>query len=402
MKTKKDTINKFDILSTLVFFACVEIPSITRFHGQNYLFLARVFILLFLLVKLLLLFKKSATIIYNNSFFLITIWFLYLILITFINYNDLFYALRIITIPYVMSFYAFIYKKKIVKILHNWCFWLAVLVFIDFISIILFPNGMYNDGLYSLNWFLGYKTARFQIELPLCTISAYLSKIEKGKIKFSSFLYLFISMYCTLVAKTTSAFACLFILLIYFVFLNYSERIDCGKKILKKVFDYKIIILIYILAVLSLYYINDLHIVQNFIQFVFHKDASLTTRTTIWQFMIEKIQEKPFFGFGILNQDAYISITNSPFANSAHSLFLGLLIEGGFVGTFLYFYILKKALDIKCIVYMNERLIIIAGITVGLILGLTSVSLMYSEFSMVMFEILFLNSNYMKGKYEKI
>lgn len=395
--TKKLILEKSNIYSTLVFISCVEIPSLTRQHGQNYLFLARFFILLFLFLRFMSGKKVVKTHFFKNIISIITLWFFYLLFMTYLNGKDLIYALRIISIPYVMALYIYQYRGKIIKILHCWCFWLFVIVAIDFLTMILYPQGMYNDGLYSLNWFLGYKTARFQIELPLCVISAYLSKLERGKISGKSYIYLLMSMFCSLVAKTTSAFVCLVFLFILFAFLNIGEKFKHGKKQLYRVFNYRNIICIYFVAVICLIGISSMPVVQKIVEIVFHKDATLTTRTYIWEMMLAKILQKPICGYGILNQETYISITNSPYANSAHNMVLALMMEGGIVGTFLYFVILKKALNRKYTISIDEELILIAGIIVGLILGLTSVSLLYCEFSMVMYEILCLNHNFSIG-----
>lgn len=393
--TKRLRIKEIYVFSIVVFFACVEIPSLTRHHGQNYLFLAR--ILIFLLLFMELLGKKIKVHSLKTIISLITLWFIYLLLITYTNGKDLIYAFRIVSIPYLMVFYIFRYKEKMIEILNCWCFLLAVLVFIDFITIILFPQGLYNDGLYDLNWFLGYKTARFQIELPLCVISAYLSKIKHNKIKLRTYIYIIISMICTLKAETTSAFVCFILLFLLFQFLNIGEKFKNGKRFLYRLFDYKVVIGLYIITVICLININNLSIVQKIVINIFHKDRTLTTRTYIWKMMLEKIIQKPFWGYGILNQETYISITNSPYANSAHNMILGLLIEGGIVGCLLYFFILVKALNRKFIQFLETDLILIAGVIVMLIVGLISVTLLYCEFSMVIYAILYLNTDFLTG-----
>ena len=394
---KRLRIKEIDVFSIVVFFACVEIPSLTRHHGQNYLFLARFLIFLLLFIDLLFEKNKIKINFFKTIISLITLWFIYLLLITYVNGKNLIYAFRIVSIPYTMVLYIYRYKEKMIQILNCWCFLLAVLVSIDFITIILFPQGMYNDGLYNLNWFLGYKTARFQIELPLCVISGYLSKIKDDKINLRTYIFIIISMICTLKAETTSAFVCLILLFLLFLFLNIGEKIKNGKRFLYRLFDYKIIIGLYILTAICLISINSLTFVQKIVVNILHKDATLTTRTYIWQMMLKKIVQKPFWGYGILNQETYISITNSPYANSAHSIILGLLIEGGIVGGLLYFFILVKALNRKFTQFLEADLILVAGVIVMLIVGLISVSLLYCEFSMVIYAVLYLNTDFFTG-----
>ena len=70
---------------------------------------------------------------------------------------------------------------------------------------------------------------------------------------------------------------------------------------------------------------------------------------------------------------------------------------GGIVGGLLYFFILVKALNRKFTQFLEADLILVAGVIVMLIVGLISVSLLYCEFSMVIYAVLYLNTDFFTG-----
>lgn len=396
----KIMINKLDIYSFIIFLFCVEIPSIMRNHGENYLFVGRIILLMCLLFKVIL--SKDILNFPRHIISRITIWFLYLLVITYISQQDILYCLRITSIPYVMAFYLYCYEKDYLKILTCWKNLLAIIVLIDFFTMLKYPNGMYNDGLYSLNWFLGYKTARFQLELPLCVLSAFLAHKKQSRSNFETYFYIVISMFCCVKSSSTSSFGCMIIFLVLLSFLDIIENFRNELKILYKIFNYKILLTIYTIVAISLISLNSNSFIQNFVVNVLHKDATLSTRTYIWKEILDKIYDHPFIGHGVLKQSVYTSITHSPFANSAHNMLLALLMEGGLLGILLYIAIIKKSF--ANILKNQCNIILILGIVVLLVVGLTSVSMLYCEFSMVFYEILYLSSNihYRENIYESI
>lgn len=393
--THRIKIKYTDVYSSVIFFSCVEIPSLMRRHGQNYLFLARIVLLIVLIMINSVKSKYRKNTINRSVFNLITVWMLFLMFSTYLRGHDILYACRILSIPYLMAVYIYVYNEKIMEILQVWKNLLALVIIIDFITIIIFPNGMYNDGLYDLNWFLGYKTARFQLELPLCILSAYISKMRKGKVSLQTYVYTVISMICVLKARSTSSFVCLLMFAILLLIIGFCKRIKNGSSFLHILFNYNVIMIGYIVAVVSLIYINNSLFIQTFVVQILHKDVTLSTRTYIWEMMLKKIVERPFVGYGVLDQATYVSITNSPFANSTHSMALCLLMEGGIIGTLIYIMILRKSfIEVP---KTSSNLIIHAGIIILLIVGLTSVSMVYCEFSMVLFEIVCMNSRHLTG-----
>lgn len=378
-----------DALSVIVFFSCVEIPSVIKVtHGQRYLFYIRMIVIVGLFLKLAM--KKTRI----GEFGLIAIWCLLTIIPDFFSGHDLIYSMRVISSPFLMAFFLKFNEKKHLKVLEVWKNILAILVFIDFITILFFPNGMYSDGLQSLNWFLGYKTARFALELPLCVISGYLSQIKRGKYGISTYILILLTAFCSYRSQATTSFVCTLLLGLLYIVLNLENKFKGGFNFFYKLFNYKTVISSYALVDFLFISINSVPFLQRFIVVVLHKNANLTTRTYIWEAVILKIFERPLLGYGILDQDTYIQITQNVYANSPHNMILEILVSCGIIGLILYILILIQALKRRDRIYKNYELPMVAGIIIMLIGGITSSSLLFSEFSLVYYVMM--NINYIK------
>lgn len=389
---KRLAVKLIDLYSIIVFFSCVEIPSIIRLiHGQRYLFYLRMVIIAILLVEV---FVKKIKL---NKLLPICLFSGWLIIATILSGHNVSYCLYVISMPFLMCLF-FIVQKPIrrLRVLYVWKNILLIIVLIDFVTILLFKNGMYSDGLQSLNWFLGYKTARFVLELPLVLLNGYLNHIKKGKFGVSTYLLILIICFCLYRAEATASLVCSLLLGCLLIFLDKSQKFSSGRKIIYKVFNFKWILAIYAFIVVSVISIQSTPWVQTFVVNVLHKDATLTTRTFIWGEILLKIAERPLFGFGILDQETYVSITMNPFANSPHNMVLTVLMSGGLIGLLLYIYIFVKALRKKEGVYLDYQLLLVAGVIVSLIVGTTSEALLFSEYGLFIY--LLMNMNYDERK----
>lgn len=385
IKYKKNyaKISLLELVSIIVFFSCVEIPSVIKVtHGQRYLFYIRVIIIVYLFVRMAI--KR----IRFGRFKLIFIWCLLTILPAFFSGHDMLYAMRIISSPFLMALFLKCNENKFVNVLAIWKNILATLVFVDFVTIAIFPNGMYSDGLQTLNWFLGYKTARFALALPLCVISGYLSKIKKGKYGVFTYLLILVSAFCMYRAQATAALVSTLLLGVLYVFLDLENIVKGGYALFYKLFNYKTIILGCALLNFLFISIDSIPVLQNFVVAVLHKNANLTTRTFIWGDIIPKILERPILGHGILDQETYIQITHNVYANSPHNMLLEMLVSCGVVGLAIYILILIQSMKKESRIYQVYELPIVAGIIIMLIVGITSSSLVFSEFALIYYVIM--------------
>ena len=74
-----------------------------------------------------------------------------------------------------------------------------------------------------------------------------------------------------------------------------------------------------------------------FIENILHKDITLTTRTTLWDYALAYIRNNFFIGMGTMEGGRMLFIpTMSGQLYSSHSFFLEILVQGGIVGLILF------------------------------------------------------------------
>ena len=392
--TNKLLIRVIDICSIIVFFSCVQIPSIMRIiHGESYLQTIRILIIIACSLYCLI-HKRLAP-----NMGLITLWSIITVLSTYLSGYDWSYSIQIITIPFLMCFFLSINIKNIDRILRIWSNLLTILVLLDFTTIILFPKGMYYDGLFDINWFLGYKTARFAYQLPLCSISAYLDEKKFGRIGIKTYLMVLISIYCSYKSQALAATVCMILFGFSICLFDSSKNVKYWKVMFYKIFNYKTVIPAYIISVIAVIGIKHFGLVQYIVVNWFKKDITLTTRTFIWDSVIEMLMKRPIIGYGILNQKNYIEITLNPFATSAHNLSLAILMAGGVLGAIIYVLIIGRALYRKNKQYYSYDIPIVLAVLIFLIIGITSESLLFSEFSLVLLYLLLIKEGRKRNEY---
>ena len=119
----------------------------------------------------------------------IFVFVLWVLGITYIRGGELIEALKVFSSPLLLCVY--IDKKRnstqLYRYLDTWKSVLLVFVCIDFFTQILFPHGMYRDAMYSLNWFLGYKTARLAFSLPLCVLSSIVDMHNRKRLTWRTY-----------------------------------------------------------------------------------------------------------------------------------------------------------------------------------------------------------------------
>lgn len=382
----KIRINKIQIYSIIIFLICINISYINlRFNGIDILFFGlRILTIIFLLVYNF--FCKNY---YSSSFKLITIFFAWLLCVTSFRNLDVLYALKMLSIPYLVVLFLEHFKNssKVILVLSSWEYILLGLLILDLMSMVLFPYGLYNTQIYSQNWFLGYKTARLEYILPLCIIEAFISVWKYNKLKVKSYFIFFISIICLAYSQATAAFAAMCVVLLILVWANIARNGHIIKKILKLVLDYKILIPVFgILNVLTISIQNS-----DFIQFIvtqiFNKDATLSTRTVIWERSLDLIEKNWMTGLGFLSGEEYQTMLGSLYYSSPHNMILSILMTGGVIG--LVIYLLVIIFSWKGLKENADLLGIISslGSVCLFIVGITSSSIVYSISGLIFFTL---------------
>ena len=396
---KKISFNLKSLESILVLLSCCDIVYINHLNGSvsTILFCVRLMFIMIYGLKILLQKKKID---WSKSFLLINILFLLFIGKSILRTTSItYYMLQLLSKPYLIVLYMqhnFNNNFKIKNILNVWKKLLFILCFIDFITIIIFPNGMYAEKNYAINWFLGYKTARLVYSWALLFIASYLDfcEIKVGK-KHLSKLTLFSFVICIFSAfrsQATGACTALIVYVILIYLLKMENEKNSGGRLYYLYSPKKIILYIGIIYYLVMSIESNVYI-QNMVTSIFKKSTTLSNRTDIWKNCFEFFMQSPVFGKGIFTPLEYISISKYYLGTNAHNYLLTLLISGGIIALIIYLYMLKVSMTRKNRIYTRQELTLIVAIIVFLFVGVTSSALAFSTFAFLPFIIL---------EYEKI
>lgn len=205
---------------------------------------------------------------------------------------------------------------------------LKVLIYLNFICMLLYPNGMYfsiSNG-YQLNWLLGYKSS-FQYYLLPAVCFEWLTKCYHRN-KVSSYLFLAICFAEVLLSQNAMLLAGLVILYVILIFRMYR---------FVKIFNFWIYCALALVFNVLFVSLTELVLNNGFINYVIvtllHKTLTLSTRASIiWPTTIQYIAKSPLFGYGVWSSDERISMyQNVAGAIHAHNQLLEVLFIGGIV-----------------------------------------------------------------------
>ena len=200
-------------------------------------------------------------------------------------------------------------------------------ILINFITFLIFPNGIVNmDGMTPV-FFLGNDNTT-TLTLVLGTLfiiirSFYFNK----KLDFLSILSTILVTFMYIKNWSVTSLISMFILIFFLIFL-YKKNIKTS------IFNYKNYIILGIILFLLIVIFRVQNNFQDIIEIIFKKSADFTGRTQIWDRTIEFIKQKPILGLGV---DEFEIRLNKIGIFHAHCLYLNILLESGILG-FISFY----------------------------------------------------------------
>ena len=216
------------------------------------------------------------------------------------------------------------YNKNIVNALY---YILTLFLVINIITIIFYPDGMYRtqDVGWEKNWFLGWKTI-----LPLYVIPesalAFLFYNNTGKKRH--IIIFFLSVIQPFMEGSAGAVISSGVLLIGFLvsLLNIPR--------IKRFMNLGFIVGGSMIISYLLIIVNITEKIGGNLFSIFGKDSSLTNRTTVlWPINVHAFLNRPFLGYGYLDQESYLIILEG---HRAHNMFLAIMISSGIIGLVLF------------------------------------------------------------------
>ena len=368
LKIKTNSIQSF-----LVLFSCCGIEYINSFMPfiSKGLFVLRIALIGIFLLSDMQNMKRT-----SHVMWIVNLFCGYIILVSLLNRVDILYVFRSLSVPYLMAYYIDLQAKKsrLYNTIKIWENYLLVLVILDLITMILFPNGLYNTDIYSLNWFLGYKTARFPFVILTCILAEIIARKENKFFKAkAAYLVSFITVLKSSATAALLSFG--FMAAILIISRQQNREHKWKQKILSSVLDYRLIIPAYGFVTFMTIVANASPIMVNFIESI-GKDPTLTTRTYIWANAVKLIKNSIFFGYGYLTPDQYRQLLGSVFFSSPHNMVLSLLMIGGVVCLLLYLILVVETW--KKSKFSQVGFICTIGMLAMLFVGITSSTMLFT------------------------
>jgi len=279
----------------------------------------------------------------NKIFIYILAYGVSLLISTLINKGSIFQFIVAFSGILSIYFYIDIFIIKLHNRLETMILPIKVLLFINIISWIINPKGMYvsltNFGTYysSENWILGSKNAYFPFIFFVLVIN-YIRNIKmNGKIKLRCediFLYCLCCINIFFISKSSTTIIGSVMLLGYLLI--------CKINIRKTKIIFHSCIALTVVIFLGLVVFREYNPAIKLVSNLLGKDITLTGRTYIWDNSIKAISNKVFFGYGFENVMKTLDLLHQ---STSHNKYLWILYRGGIVNFIICVNIIKIILN---------------------------------------------------------
>lgn len=214
-------------------------------------------------------------------------------------------------------------------------YFLSVLIIINFLTIILFPHGLYSTGLIgetTQNWFLGFKNTQVIYLLPFIALSEMMLK-RRDRVIYVYGIYFLALISAVLIQSGTTLVG----IITFEVICHIVANRKLSHLLSTRVYFWISLLLFISIPILRLQEIFSFVIVK-----WLHKSVNLTGRTYIWDQTLLYVRHHPLLGWGYQTPTFRNMMYNANSLVSAHNQMLEYLFEGGAVLLCLYVYILYK------------------------------------------------------------
>lgn len=262
----------------------------------------------------------------------------------------------------------------------------GILLILNLLSYIFFPNGVYYDSTsYQSLYLLGIRT-RFT---DYAYVGLILTELNYALKNCSKKIYLLSSIICILnvvLPKISTA--------IVAIIIFYSLKIIFSKQKHKTLLTYKnVLITSWCTNFLIIFFNIQMILNWLFVKF-FNKTANLTGRTEIWEIAWNTLLQKPILGYGVRNDGSFVYVRGKMW--QAHNQIIQLLYDGGIIGMLLFIimlFIFGK--NLKFNGDNNDKLkqIIIFGLGGFFIIMITEISSYYLPIYLLLFLGYFIKYN---------
>ena len=202
---------------------------------------------------------------------------------------------------------------------------LEVYVYINFLTVIIFPEGLYSTYLFENNYFLGYDNQNINFILPAMALSL----LNYYRLKSQRLRTLCLLTTSVLTVLLTWSGASLVIVSGFIVFIIFRRLLST------KIFNLRTYLIINAVCFWLLVIVRIQNYFSYFIENVLQKSLTLTGRTILWDITLAYIRRNPVWGYGI--ETTVVrglkngKGANHPFSLHAHDRILEILYRGGII-----------------------------------------------------------------------
>lgn len=269
-------------------------------------------------------------------------------------------------------------EKKSISVLAGLALILEIYTYVNFATIVLFPDGLYDATLYAGNyWFLGYKNVMIRFLLPAIVLNAIWTVHNKGKYTVRLYLLIIISIATEWMVDCKTGLIGIIIVVVTMIIFT--------RKQLPKFINARNGLLF--IGVLSIA-LATTSLLDEFSDLLLDmgETVSVFSRQAVWFRAIQLFVKSPVWGYGIRTNDGYRELINLStgwgYFSHPHNYILYVLIQGGILELMLISYLIIKVTRM-CLAnrnnYMAKMLLVfyIASFVMGITESLVGYTLLF-------------------------
>lgn len=273
-------------------------------------------------------------------------------------------------------------------------FTLSIMVILDVLSIIVFPKGLYTSGQidFYTYYYLGYKSQRTWIHVPLVGLAAALSWHDEGRVTPRVYALWAVCLVANLLVDASMGAAALMVLGLGYVLLLVRahlvpQLLEPAESLAGRATDPRVWALLFVAVAFVLYVPPLQQLVVGPVSAITHKSATLSGRTTIWNVALDLFLSSPLIGLGQVSSAHFISLTDVAGGTNPHSFYLSILVSGGVLGaclvTALYLVLLGRPVSHET----DYRSLMCPALVANLFMGITSANV-FATFTLAYLSIM--------------
>lgn len=232
-------------------------------------------------------------------------------------------ALFSISFCVLMDFYL---KKDLITTISSVRKSLEILMWINLVTVILFPDGLYivTSELHAtaMNpaYFLGHRNNAIEVFIPLVGLAMLESHMLQKRMDTVVIRTILCSLVTVVLTWSANAILCVALFIVY-CFLY--------KRPHYKLYNVWTFFFSSVVATIGLVVLRIERMFYWLITGILHKSITLSTRTLIWERSVNWIKKSPIYGYGV--ESAEVKFPKIRALNSCHNYYLDYLYYGGVI-----------------------------------------------------------------------